>query len=117
MPTSPGQVVIFVPWLIIDLGIIYTTIKFAPKVWRDSPLVASNMGTIIATGLAGALVLVWTVIATVGREDASFYLAFGDQLLISALSIAHLLKRGDTSGHSLGIWFVLWSPDKGVSFC
>jgi hypothetical protein len=58
----------------------------------------------MGVGICSCGVMFWTVVATMGKDDAAFYLAYGDELAISTLSIAHLLKRGNTEGHSLGIW-------------
>ncbi len=65
---------------------------------------AKNLRWIMATGILACMVMFWTIIETMGKDDAAFYLAYGDELVISTLSIAHLLKRGHTDGHSLGIW-------------
>ena len=104
IPSSVAQVVCFVPWLVIDVGIVYSVVTFGPNVWKASPLVANNLGVIMAAGILSCMVMFWTVIETMGKDDAAFYLAYGDELVISTLSIAHLLKRGNTDGHSLGIW-------------
>jgi paspaline synthase len=104
-PTSVAQVVAFGPWLVIDLFIIYTTLQFGPEQWRHAPMVAENMGTIMAVGILFMMAVFWAVIKTIGSEKSSFYIAYGVQILISAYSIAHLVKRGHTAGHSWGIWF------------
>jgi paspaline synthase len=104
IPGSVAQAVCFIPWLVIDVGIVYSVIKFGPDVWKASPLVAKNLGWIMATVTLSCMIVFWTVIETMGKDDAAFYLAYGDELTISTLSIAHLLKRGNTGGHSLGIW-------------
>lgn len=103
-PTSVAQTVGFVPWLIIDIGIVYTTWRFGPAQWKASPMVADNMGLILAGGQAVVLGLLWAFIKTVGVNAASFYIGYGDQLLISTTSVLHLMSRDSTRGHSWGIW-------------
>jgi hypothetical protein len=105
-PNSVAHVVVFVPWLLIDVGIVYATCKFGPDQLKNSPLVAKNLSWIMAIGIPFTMIMFWTLIKTVGTDEASFYIAFSDQLLVSSLSVAHLLKRGNTSGHSLAIWCV-----------
>ncbi|KAF6218895.1 hypothetical protein HO133_005438 [Letharia lupina] len=104
-PTSAAQTIAFVPWLLIDVAIVYTTWRFGPDQWKRSPLVANNMGWIVTSGTILMTGLFWTFIKTVGVEAASFYIGYGDQLLISITSVAQLMSRNNTSGHSLGIWF------------
>ena len=104
VPTSAAQTVAFVPWLVIDIGIVYTTWQFGRDQWKHAPLVANNMGWILTSGTVSMIVLFWTFIQTVGLDAASFYIGYGDQLLISLTSVAQLMSRDNTSGHSLGIW-------------
>lgn len=106
-PSSAAQTIAFVPWLLIDVAIVYTTWRFGPDQWKRSPLVANNMGWIVASGTILMTGLFWTFIKTVGVEAASFYIGYGDQLLISITSVAQLMSRNNTSGHSLGIWYVI----------
>lgn len=106
VPTSVAQVVAFGPWLVIDIFIIYTTLKFGPALWQHSPLVAKNLGLLMASGIFFTLALFWSIIKTIGVDDSSFFIAYGVQLLISSFSVAHLVKRSSTSGHSWGIWSV-----------
>ncbi|KAH8159618.1 hypothetical protein CIB48_g8626 [Xylaria polymorpha] len=67
--SSIAQVVCFVPWLIIDVGIVYSVVKFGPKVWKDSPLVARNFGWIIFTGILSSILMFWTIIQTTGNDN------------------------------------------------
>jgi paspaline synthase len=106
MPTSAAQVVAFVPWLIINIGIVYTTWKFGPEEWEHSPLVARNLRWILMLGIAIMIGAFWTFISTVGIDAASFYLGYADQFLVSCTSLAQLLRRGSTAGNSWGIWYV-----------
>ena len=103
-PVSVGQTVAFVPWLIIDVGIVYTTWLFGPDQWEQAPLIGNNMGWILFAGIVVTTILCLTFIKTFGVNAASFYIAYGGQLLISISSVAQLLSRDNTSGHSLGIW-------------
>jgi len=105
VPNSVAQVVAFTPWLMIDVVIIYTTQKFGPEQWESSPLVAQNLGWIMALGIFLTLILFWGIVKTIGSADASFYIAYIVQLAISSYSVAQLVSRGNTSGHSWGIWF------------
>lgn len=106
IPTSVAQVVCFVPWLFIDVFIIYTTWKYGGGQWKQSPIVANNLGLLLTVGVVATTGAFWCFIKTVGIDAASFYLGYSDQFLISVTSVAQLLRRGNTLGHSWGIWSV-----------
>ncbi|RYP61969.1 hypothetical protein DL770_009670 [Monosporascus sp. CRB-9-2] len=105
VPTSAAQTVAFVPWLLIDVGIVYTTSRFGRDQWKQAPFVANNMGLILTSGILFMIACFWAFIGTVGLDAASFYIGYGDQLLIGTTSVAQLISRNNTSGHSWGIWF------------
>lgn len=104
MPTSVAQVVCFVPWLVIDVFIVHTTWKYGGRQFKQSPVVANNLGLVLVFGVAFVTAAFYFFIKTVGLEAASFYLGYSDQLLISITSLAQLLRRNNTLGHSWGIW-------------
>ena len=62
------------------------------------------MGSIVLAGIFFMTILFWTFALAVGAEAAFFYTAYGNQLLLSVASVAHILSRDNTSGHSMGIW-------------
>ncbi|KAH7313938.1 hypothetical protein B0I35DRAFT_436133 [Stachybotrys elegans] len=105
VPVSAAQTVAFVPWLIIDIGIVYTTWKYGKHQWKSSPKIANNLGIILTFGIWFMIVCFWCLIKTIGLNASSFYLGYGLQLLIGTSSVAQLLSRNNTSGHSWGIWF------------
>ncbi|KAI7779187.1 Terpene cyclase atmB [Diaporthe eres] len=105
MPTSVAQVVCFVPWLVIDVFIVHTTWKYGARQFKQSPVVANNLGLVLVFGVAFVTASFYFFIKTVGLDAASFYLGYSDQLLISITSLAQLLRRNNTLGHSWGIWF------------
>ncbi|KAI0896154.1 hypothetical protein F4806DRAFT_52672 [Annulohypoxylon nitens] len=109
IPESAAQVVSFFPWFVIDIGIVYTTWKFGREQWKHAPVVAQNLGWILIGGITGMLVLFWTFLKTYdNRYEAGFYLAWTDQIIVSTTSVAQLMSRNNTSGHSWGIWFTRW---------
>lgn len=104
VPTSVAQIVAFTPWLFIDIGIVYTTYQFGPEQWAHAPLVAQNLGWILTLGVLFTMALFWAIIKTIGVDNSSFYIAYVVQLVISSYSVAQLISRGNTSGHSWSIW-------------
>ncbi|CZT49202.1 related to 3-ketoacyl-acyl carrier protein reductase [Rhynchosporium secalis] len=104
-PNSLGQVISFVPWLIADVPIVYWTLKHGPSKWEQAPLVADNLGLILAVGIAMMLAMHLAFRRSCKNiEDGPFWSAWVCQLLISCGSVMHLMCRNETSGHSWGIW-------------
>lgn len=112
-------------WLVLDLGLIYCTVAYAPLDWRGSPRIGEHMGLILtlmtAVGLWGhwAFASWWLEVPHRngdktgkwwrGQEgydvtEAAFWAAAVPQLMINAGSIAMLLSRGHSGGTSYAIW-------------
>ena len=106
---GPGLVnqIIFAQWMIVDVFLVHATIKFGAHEWRERPLIAKNLGWIIAAGISLGLVMELMAAATfvplIGRQVV-FMTAWPIQITISLGYIAQLLDRGDRRGQSWGIW-------------
>jgi hypothetical protein len=94
-------------WMIVNLSVMYATVKFGKHEWRHQPLVAENLSWII---LAGCILSLWlhlamaaTFIPHVGLQII-FYTAWPLNVLVNIGCIAQLLSRGHSAGHSWGIW-------------
>ncbi|KAJ9149325.1 hypothetical protein NKR23_g4203 [Pleurostoma richardsiae] len=123
----PLELAGFAAWLLLDVGLVYTTVRFAPEDWRrSSPVVGRRMGWIlgvmVAVGCAGhyAFARWWLSRPGVGHGDKSGKWWFGregydttelaywsasiPQVALSAGSVAMLLVRGHSGGTSYPIW-------------
>lgn len=98
---------VFGGYMIIDLFLFYAIIKSAPYQWRSHPLVARNLTLIIialcAVSLWLQIAIAVTFIPTMGRKIV-FFTAWPMQVVIGVGSIAQVLVRGNTSGHTWSIW-------------
>ncbi|PQE23881.1 integral membrane protein [Rutstroemia sp. NJR-2017a BBW] len=105
-PWNLTQFIIFVPWVVIDVYLVYTTIKFGPNQWKHAPLVAQNLTSITLFGIVFMIGAHWTFAETYGANvEAIVWSAFVCQMVLGWASIAQLVTRNDTSGHSMSIWF------------
>lgn len=97
------QTIINVIWLLLDVGILYTFIRFAPRQfpYKSLPRTAFIFWTIL--GLATAFVLQWTVFHEFGFGQGAKYSAFLQNLLMSILFISMLTQRNHTAGQSYTI--------------
>ncbi|KAI5920885.1 hypothetical protein F4810DRAFT_394656 [Camillea tinctor] len=117
----------FILWLVLDLGIIYTTVHFAPEDWAaTNQFVGRNMawilGAMILVGCWGNYAFVSWFLEEPGRgngdktgkwwrgEDGydttelAFWSAGVAQLVGSADSLGMLIARGHSGGTGYSIW-------------
>jgi len=108
-PIGPAEQYGFLPSLVIDIFIIYTTVKFGASEWKHNPVVANNIGLLLTVGLSLFLLIHWGfVLLFVNSQDitqASFWSGFACQTTISWSAITQLIRRGTTRGHSMAIWW------------
>ncbi|KAM0320764.1 hypothetical protein ACHAO8_000055 [Botrytis cinerea] len=106
LPFTLTQILVFVPWLIIDAFLVYTTMKFGPNQWNHAPMVSQNLKTILGGGIGTMVVLHWAFAETFRDDmDAMFWSAFVLQMVLGISSVAQLMERGHKGGHSIEIWF------------
>ncbi|KAJ3915487.1 hypothetical protein F5877DRAFT_48491 [Lentinula edodes] len=94
------------PWLFLDSQLLLLTVQNGPDVWKESsPLVAKYFLVIIIIGGLLALSAQWTFSNQFVDNNASFWSAYMCQNILSWGSIFMILARGNSSGHSMPIWF------------
>ncbi|KAM3068910.1 hypothetical protein ACMFMG_004084 [Clarireedia jacksonii] len=104
-PWNLTQFICLVPWVVIDMYLVYTTIKFGPSQWKHAPLVAQNLTSITFFGIVFMIGAHWAFAETCGTNmEASVWSAFVCQMILGWASIAQLLMRNNTLGHSTSIW-------------
>lgn len=104
---SPGwaEFVVFFPGFLVDICLVYVTLKFGPREWQQSPLVAANLGIVMTVGTLMTLAAHLAALDLfTDYTEASFWSAYVCQTTLSWYSIAQLLSRGSTKGHSMAIW-------------
>ncbi|KAH7107269.1 hypothetical protein BKA62DRAFT_682876 [Auriculariales sp. MPI-PUGE-AT-0066] len=116
----------FSSWLLIDLGLIYYTLKYGPNEWRHAPMIQRNilaMFTILVgvfLGLQYSFAQYWIenrigsergktyrgVTPSADIKELNFWSAQVAQAVLSASFIAQLLVRWDNRGHDWTTWVV-----------
>jgi hypothetical protein len=113
-------------WLVLDLGLLYTTLRSAHIEWAHSPLVARNLGALLAimialgcaanltfcywwtsspgTGYGNKAGNFWFGVEGIDTTELMFWTAGIAQIYLSVDSIAMLLVRGHSGGASYSIW-------------
>ncbi|KAI1366911.1 hypothetical protein F5Y08DRAFT_300017 [Xylaria arbuscula] len=89
-------------WVLIDLGLVFATVKFGVKQW--------SLAVIIGVGCVASLVIHCGFIKMcASRVEASFWSGFACQSLLGVLSVIQIVSRGHTNGHSRVIWLCRWA--------
>ncbi|KAH8890276.1 hypothetical protein GQ53DRAFT_747725 [Thozetella sp. PMI_491] len=117
----------FVTWLILDIGLVYTTIKYGEREWKVSnPWVGRNIAWLLALmtlvacfgqyavcswwleepgrGFGDKTGKWWGGREGIDTTELSFWLAAVAQLFGSAGSLAMLVVRGHSGGTGYAIW-------------
>ncbi|KAH6897343.1 hypothetical protein B0T10DRAFT_182840 [Thelonectria olida] len=124
---APMETVGFIFWLLLDIPVLYATLKTAPRSFASTPLVARNvpllLGIMFVFGLVGNGLFIWWWLKEPhrgygikwgknwkGREardttELAWWSAGVAQMAFSVSALAMLLQRGHSGGQSYAIWF------------
>lgn len=116
----------FTLWLILDVPVLYVTLKTAKYSFQDAPLIAKNipllLSVIFLAGIAGNAGFVWWWLKEPHRgygvkwgktwkgleardtTELAFWSAGVAQNIFSVSALAMLLQRGHSGGQSYAIW-------------
>lgn len=100
------QVIINVVWLALDVGILYTLLRYGRKHHPTTP--GWSFFGWIGLGLVTAVVLQLLFVAEFGLVPGGAYAAFSQNLIMSILFIDMLQRRGGSEGQSLTIAVAKW---------
>jgi hypothetical protein len=99
-PDLVAQHIVNYVWLALDLVILVTVVRYGPREFRDLPK------PVFYVGLAGTLVLGYVGVDLVSREfdnGGPTYVAFAQNLMMSALFLSMLAARRTMAGQSVSI--------------
>ena len=112
-------------WMLIDLALVYTTVKHGETEWKHAPAIGRNLGKIFSVLLAWSCIgfyalSVWwldpenPVNPKVGKtyrgyngidaDEFLFWTALVVQNVLSVSSLAQIIIRGSSRGTSYSIW-------------
>ncbi|KEY71947.1 hypothetical protein S7711_07096 [Stachybotrys chartarum IBT 7711] len=105
---STGLIFVAGPWVLLEIALIYATIKYGSIEWRHSPLVANNLWWMIPAAQPVACGFYYALMQSFNKEkpqDSIIMSALANQVFTSIGAVLHLISKGNTKGHSVGIWF------------
>ncbi|KAK4187788.1 hypothetical protein QBC35DRAFT_220054 [Podospora australis] len=123
--TMPLEQVGLSMWLVLDIGLVYTTVKFGPQEWRTSnPWIGRNIAWILTVLTAVGFIChysfsAWWLLEPQsskkgkwwrGREgfditELAFWSSGISMVITSWLSLFMLINRGHSGGTGYVIWF------------
>ncbi|KAF2821966.1 phospholipase D/nuclease [Ophiobolus disseminans] len=116
---------IFTIWMLIDLGLIYALVKHGANEWKHAPAVGRHIGKIFTVMLAWWCVAlyavsIWWLDPTVpvnpkfgkayngskgiDSDELGYWTALVAQIVLSVMSLAQIVVRGNSGGSSYAIW-------------
>lgn len=96
-------------WMILNLFVMYTAIKFAPNEWQHAPLVRQCLPWIFPVAITAFTAGHLALAATVGVSKAANWGAFLCFELLTSGAVCQLMSRGSSRGASYTIWSVLFA--------
>ncbi|KAF4996623.1 hypothetical protein FDECE_12360 [Fusarium decemcellulare] len=124
---APIETFGFTLWLLLDIPVLYATLKTAPRSFATSPLIARNVPLLLfiifVAGMIGNGMFVWWWLKEPHRgygikwgktwkgleardtTELAFWSAGVAQMIFSVAALAMLLQRGHSGGQSYAIWF------------
>ncbi|KAG2007964.1 hypothetical protein GB937_008157 [Aspergillus fischeri] len=91
-------------WMILNLFLMYTAIKFAPNEWQHAPLVRQCLPWIFPVAIAAFTAGHLALATTVGVGKAANWGAFLCFELLTSGAVCQLMSRGSSRGASYTIW-------------
>jgi hypothetical protein len=118
---ADARLALILPWTLLDGAILAQCFRFGADDFAD-PWVRRWFRPLLAAIIAFTALVLWSIIREF-HDAIGWYTAFGQNLLMSILFVAMLLRRKDVRGQSvyiaisklLGTWFafvlaLFWSP-------
>lgn len=122
---APREKTAMVIWMLIDIPIIYSTLRYGREEWSHAQMVSRNLGKILVTLVMLCAVAHWSFASwwmgnRIAMKSGKFYrgiegqdateMAFWAvsvcQVIVSTSSLAQLVTRQHTGGVSWSIWLV-----------
>ncbi|OQE38552.1 hypothetical protein PENCOP_c008G04552 [Penicillium coprophilum] len=101
---NPAERAVLTTWMVLNIFLMYTAIKFSPNEWQHAPLVRKSLPVIFPVAIAAFTAGHLAFAATVGVAKAANWSAFLCFELLTAGAVCQLMSRGSSRGASYTIW-------------
>jgi paspaline synthase len=103
-PENVSSLMVIACWLALNVPVVVTAIRFAPREWGHAPFVQRNLPWIFAVSIISWMTAHLALIAQLGPAAAVSWSAWFCLLFFSSGSLCQLMDRGGSRGTSLFIW-------------
>ncbi|KAL4884271.1 hypothetical protein BJY04DRAFT_226038 [Aspergillus karnatakaensis] len=109
-PPLPIATIIVRSWLLVDIFVIYTTVKFARvaqgkgNAGSPPPLVKHYLPLFVLGGILGFFSGHWALSVLLGPLHAFYWSGMACLVVMSGTALGLLVQRGHTRGASWGMW-------------
>lgn len=103
-PPHPIAAAVITLWLLVNVYVIYVSVKFTRESKANSSPMLSYLPAITVLGFSGFLSGHVALAMHLGPTRALYWGGMICQVTLSASSLALLLEQGHTRGASLGMW-------------
>ncbi|KAL2847546.1 hypothetical protein BJY01DRAFT_246773 [Aspergillus pseudoustus] len=108
-PPLPIATIIVRAWLLVDIFVIYTTVKFARAASGTSneanaPLLNRYLPLFVLGGILGFFSGHWALSVLLGPLRAFYWSGMVCLVMMSGTALGLLVQRGHTRGSSYGMW-------------
>jgi len=122
---SLPEQIIFVTWMVIDIGLVYTVVKYGENEWKHAPIVGQNIGKILGPMVLWLCWALWALctwwvdvdnpvnpkagkihkgVEGIDTTELGFWTAIVAQVVLSWGLLAQIVVRGNSGGASYAIW-------------
>ncbi|KAL5339007.1 hypothetical protein BJX70DRAFT_181659 [Aspergillus crustosus] len=102
-PPLPIATLIVRSWLLVDIFVLYTTVRFA-RAESKSPLVRRFLPLFVVGGTVGFFSGHWVLSVLLSPVEAFYWSGMVCLVVMSASALGILVQRGHTRGTSYGMW-------------
>lgn len=95
------RLAMLLPWTLLDLAIVAQCFRYGRSDFRH-PLVVRHFGLVLGAILLFSMAVLLAFVTEL-RDAIGWYAAFGQNLMMSALFVAMILRRDSARGQSVGI--------------
>lgn len=115
----------FTVWMLLDLGLVYVTVKYGKNEWTHAPVVVRNIGKILLVGVLWWCWALWALsswwldldnpvnpkpgkiykgVNGVDSTELGFWTALVAQVVLSVSLLVQIIVREHSGGTSYAIW-------------
>lgn len=116
---------IFTIWMLIDIGLVYALVKYGANEWKHAPAIGRHIGKLFVVMMVWWCIALYAVstwwinpaapvnpksgkaymgVEGIDTDELGYWTALVAQVVLSVMSLAQIMTRGNSGGSSYTIW-------------